>query len=208
MFVRFSKRLKRIGGVRVGIGINKRISRKKRKPAAKRPATRNTQTYQAATAPATYSFSAAPTKKPFHKRWYVWAIGVSVVLIGVVAIFGEPVEEYEVPLTTAVYATTEIETGPATTLLAAATSPPLTTAAASSAVVPVTTSVPSTPVAMITTSTVTSPAVMVWLSATGTRWHSVNNCGQMNPDRARQVALEEVRAMPGFAPCENCNPPR
>ena len=50
--------------------------------------------------------------------------------------------------------------------------------------------------------------VMVWLSATGTRWHSINNCGTMNPNRARQVTLEYARAQPGFAPCNNCDPPR
>jgi len=49
---------------------------------------------------------------------------------------------------------------------------------------------------------------MVWLSATGTRWHSINNCGTMNPDRARQVTLEYARAQANFAPCRNCNPPR
>ena len=51
-------------------------------------------------------------------------------------------------------------------------------------------------------------SMMVWLSATGTRWHSINNCGNMNPSRARQVSLESARNMSDFGPCRNRNPPR
>ena len=50
--------------------------------------------------------------------------------------------------------------------------------------------------------------VMVWLSATGTRWHAINNCGNMNPATARNVTLEYVRSRADFGPCNNCNPPR
>lgn len=39
----------------------------------------------------------------------------------------------------------------------------------------------------------TTPAAqMVWLSATGEKYHSINNCGNMNPKNARQVTLEEA----------------
>ena len=58
-------------------------------------------------------------------------------------------------------------------------------------------------------SNIQSPAssgVMVWLSATGNRYHSINNCGNMNPDRARQITLEEARGR--YQPCSICNPPR
>jgi hypothetical protein len=48
----------------------------------------------------------------------------------------------------------------------------------------------------------------VWLSATGTRWHSINNCGRMNPANARRVRLDYARALTGFGPCATCNPPR
>ncbi len=33
---------------------------------------------------------------------------------------------------------------------------------------------------------------MVWLSATGEKYHSINNCGKMNPNNARQVSLENA----------------
>ena len=33
---------------------------------------------------------------------------------------------------------------------------------------------------------------MVWLSATGEKYHSINNCGRMNPNKARQVTLEDA----------------
>ena len=48
----------------------------------------------------------------------------------------------------------------------------------------------------------------VWLSATGTRWHSINNCGRMNPANARQVRLDYARGRYGFGPCAICAPPR
>jgi len=47
---------------------------------------------------------------------------------------------------------------------------------------------------------------MVWLSRTGTRWHSIDNCGTMNPLNARQVTLEYARSR-GFEPCRNCDAP-
>jgi len=49
--------------------------------------------------------------------------------------------------------------------------------------------------------------VTVWLSATGSSWHSINNCGRMNPDRATEVTLEEARRRGGLSPCSRCNPP-
>lgn len=49
---------------------------------------------------------------------------------------------------------------------------------------------------------------LVWLSQTGTSWHSINNCGRMNPANARQVTLESVRSNSRYSACRNCNPPR
>ncbi len=44
---------------------------------------------------------------------------------------------------------------------------------------------------------------LVWLSETGEKYHRINNCGQMNPEKARQVTLEE--AVNGeFGQCKNC----
>lgn len=42
----------------------------------------------------------------------------------------------------------------------------------------------------------TTPATqMVWLSATGEKYHSINNCGNMNPKKARQVTLDEALSL-------------
>lgn len=44
---------------------------------------------------------------------------------------------------------------------------------------------------------------MVWLSATGSKYHSINNCGKMNPNKARQVSLEQAEKA-GYAKCGKC----
>lgn len=43
----------------------------------------------------------------------------------------------------------------------------------------------------------------VWISATGLKYHCINNCGQMDPDKARQVSLENAINM-GYEKCSNC----
>lgn len=52
----------------------------------------------------------------------------------------------------------------------------------------------------------TNSGTMVWLSATGKSYHSINNCGRMNPDKATQVTLEEAKN--GHSPCSKCGPPQ
>ena len=44
---------------------------------------------------------------------------------------------------------------------------------------------------------------MVWLSATGEKYHRINNCGRMNPDKARQVSLEYAIESE-YEKCEKC----
>ena len=44
---------------------------------------------------------------------------------------------------------------------------------------------------------------MVWLSATGEKYHSKNNCGRMNPNKARQVSLEDAISG-GYGKCTKC----
>ena len=44
---------------------------------------------------------------------------------------------------------------------------------------------------------------MVWLSATGEKYHRINNCGRMNPDKARQVSLEYA-VENGYEKCTKC----
>lgn len=43
----------------------------------------------------------------------------------------------------------------------------------------------------------------VWLSTTGIKYHSINNCGQTDPDKAYQVSLEYA-IREGYEKCEKC----
>lgn len=43
---------------------------------------------------------------------------------------------------------------------------------------------------------------MVWLSATGEKYHCINNCGRMNPNNARQVSLESIKGQ--YQACTKC----
>ncbi len=45
----------------------------------------------------------------------------------------------------------------------------------------------------------------VWLSATGSHYHSIDHCGRMNPDKARQVSLDYAISE-GYGRCEKCFP--
>ena len=45
---------------------------------------------------------------------------------------------------------------------------------------------------------------MVWLSATGEKYHSIPNCGRMNPNNARQVTKDQAVSQ-GFGPCSKCH---
>ena len=49
----------------------------------------------------------------------------------------------------------------------------------------------------------TDVGTMVWIPATGEKYHSIPNCGRMNPDTARQVSRSEAEAM-GYGPCSKC----
>lgn len=43
----------------------------------------------------------------------------------------------------------------------------------------------------------------VWLSATGDKYHKINNCGKMNPNKAVKVTVEEAKAK-GKTACKKC----
>ncbi len=45
--------------------------------------------------------------------------------------------------------------------------------------------------------------VMVWKSATGEKYHSINHCGNMNPDRATQLTEEQAINL-GLGKCSRC----
>lgn len=44
---------------------------------------------------------------------------------------------------------------------------------------------------------------MVWLSETGSKYHNKPNCGNMNPDKARQVTKNQAESQ-GFDACKKC----
>lgn len=46
-------------------------------------------------------------------------------------------------------------------------------------------------------------STMVWVSETGSKYHSINNCGRMNPDKARQMTEEEAKTK-GLEKCSKC----
>lgn len=44
---------------------------------------------------------------------------------------------------------------------------------------------------------------MVWISETGSKYHTIPNCGRMNPNKASQVTVSEAQSM-GLEPCQKC----
>lgn len=48
-----------------------------------------------------------------------------------------------------------------------------------------------------------SSTLMVWKSATGNKYHSINNCGRMNPDKAVQITEEQAISQ-GLGKCSKC----
>ena len=45
--------------------------------------------------------------------------------------------------------------------------------------------------------------ITVWLTATGDKYHSRNNCGRMNPAKARQTTRSAAKAS-GYEACKKC----
>lgn len=62
---------------------------------------------------------------------------------------------------------------------------------------PVMAGAPSTPGKVVVAATT------VWQSATGKCYHSRNNCGKMNPKKAKQITLEQAKAR-GLKKCSKC----
>ena len=44
---------------------------------------------------------------------------------------------------------------------------------------------------------------MVWISATGSKYHSIPDCGNMNPDKAYQEPVSQAEAQ-GYEACKKC----
>lgn len=44
---------------------------------------------------------------------------------------------------------------------------------------------------------------LVWISATGSKYHSKNNCGKMNPNKATQISEDDAIAK-GLEKCSKC----
>lgn len=49
----------------------------------------------------------------------------------------------------------------------------------------------------------TNKGVQVWLPASGKKYHSKNNCGTMNPNKATQVTKQQAEE-DGYTPCSKC----
>jgi Bacterial surface proteins containing Ig-like domains len=47
------------------------------------------------------------------------------------------------------------------------------------------------------------PGEFVWKSATGKKYHKINNCGTMNPNKATKITLGEAKKL-GLGPCSKC----
>ena len=45
--------------------------------------------------------------------------------------------------------------------------------------------------------------IMVWQSETGSKYHSINNCGRMNPSKAIQITETEAINR-GLGQCSKC----
>lgn len=54
------------------------------------------------------------------------------------------------------------------------------------------------------TSSNSGDSTLVWIPATGDKYHTINNCGRMNPDKARQVTKGQAEA-DGKGPCSKCH---
>lgn len=54
-----------------------------------------------------------------------------------------------------------------------------------------------------TPGTTEDSTAFVWLSASGTKYHKINNCGTMNPATARKISLSEAKEK-GYTPCSKC----
>ena len=44
---------------------------------------------------------------------------------------------------------------------------------------------------------------MVWISATGSKYHRIPNCGNMNPDNATEMTRAQAEAA-GYEACKKC----
>ena len=67
----------------------------------------------------------------------------------------------------------------------------------------VTQSEQTTPSASQTVEEVPGSTEQVWVSATGSKYHNKPDCGNMNPDNARQMTRAEAEAM-GLEACKKC----
>lgn len=53
------------------------------------------------------------------------------------------------------------------------------------------------------TSETANTSQMVWQSATGSKYHAIPNCGNMNPDKAVEITLDYAESI-GLGRCKNC----
>ena len=105
-----------------------------------------------------------------------------------------------------IHATTPVPT-PSPTKLPTA----IATATVAATLKPSNTTAMSTPITPALTPTAvptegSADLELVWISASGSKYHRINNCGNMNPDKATQLTFTQAKDK-GLEPCKNCKPP-
>lgn len=159
-------------------------------------------------------------KKTIYKRWWFWV--VILVLAGAVAVGGSrsgtevrviretPAAVRSVPAETASAQPKEgaetsapaTEVQPITAIIAAPASGEA--AERTGAAAPAPTPAPVTVPVHGTDRDVTLPSgTEVWIPATGVKFHKKSKCGNMNPDKAQKITVDEARSR-GYEACENC----
>ena len=116
----------------------------------------------------------------------------------------ETTEEITTAETTAAVETTTMETTPPveTTTVEATTQVVLETTTEITTTTEAVTEPPATTAEQ--TTTVYGGDELVWVSETGEKYHSKNNCYPMNPDKAFQVTKDEAINIRKLEPCGKC----
>ena len=161
--------------------------------------------------------SKSRNKKPIFKKWWFWV--VIVVLIGSIASGGskgkkETEPPQETTTVTRSSSSDAAELPHETVALKVIDNTPAPAAEVDQAVKSMIAS-ESAPEAAPETTNVTvavhgagrnialPSGTYVWISATGSKFHSKNDCGNMNPEKAQMIMIDEAQRR-GIEACEKC----
>ena len=62
----------------------------------------------------------------------------------------------------------------------------------------------ATPTPMVEPEVTPNDTIYVWIPASGDKYHSINNCGRMNPDKARKMTKSDAIDK-GYTACSKCH---